>query len=357
MDRFALIGGLGVMFAPSAHHLRDHQQMRIVRVLDRGHAGAWREQARSGWRAYGADLVSDYPALLAQDCDGVIICAGKNGGDLEIIQHVIQHWQAIGQKHGVIVHCSTVSSAFVLACSAACTVLGYDYVNYPLTGGALGAKEGRLCIFASGSAAVFARQRTWLACLGTPHYYGVGVNLAAQVKLMNQVMVFSGLQGMSTAVMLRRRCQGLAQDREHELAFFDALSQGAGGTRQWALVLRHALERDDWAHGFRLSHAYADLLYVVQWMLTVSDIKALYLPYLFLALVLIYCHKHLPGGPLATQALVLLNQEQHGRDLDQWLDTLLALPTPAEQLRYCESLLSQQDQREVGLFIDQVVCA
>jgi 3-hydroxyisobutyrate dehydrogenase-like beta-hydroxyacid dehydrogenase len=349
MDQFALIGGLGVMLSPSAQHLQQATTMRVATVLDRGRASSARDAARQAWRDYGASLVTDYVSLL-EGCAHVLVCAGKNGGDLAIIKNIVQHWQDRGQNEGVIIHCSTLTPAFVVAAFGYCQQFGYDYVNYPLTGGAKGAIQAKMLIMASGSESVFRAHESWLCCLGVPTYYGKEVALAAKIKLMSHAMVFSGLHGVSVASLLYQEV-GLSSERSDQVAFFDTLNQGAGGTRQWDLVLRQALAHEDWQTGFRIDHACADLLYLLQWMIESKVPEAFCLPYFPVALLLIYCQIHFAEDNFATQAVIRLGDLKHRQVLDAWIDSLQEYKTSASCLGYCVGLLPDAYVLQIGLDI------
>ena len=68
-------------------------------------------------------------------------------------------------------HMSTVSAGFTVAAHAFCTQLGIGYVNYPLTGGPLGAQLGGghpngMLIQASGDQGLYERLEPTLKVLG-----------------------------------------------------------------------------------------------------------------------------------------------------------------------------------------------
>ncbi|MCG8428963.1 MAG: hypothetical protein MI754_16530, partial [Chromatiales bacterium] len=86
MLKLAYVGGLGMMAGPSAKHLTPHDVARVVRVHDRGAAGAQRDSFRADWDKHGAVRVASFDELVGEgDLDGVVVCAGKNGDDLKVI--------------------------------------------------------------------------------------------------------------------------------------------------------------------------------------------------------------------------------------------------------------------------------
>ena len=87
--------------------------------------------------------MSTFDALIGDGkLDGVVVCAGKNGDDVRIIAELARLLQARCDTPPFIMHMSTVSAGFTVAAHAFCTQLGIGYVNYPLTGGPLGAQLG-----------------------------------------------------------------------------------------------------------------------------------------------------------------------------------------------------------------------
>jgi 3-hydroxyisobutyrate dehydrogenase len=104
-------------------------------------------------------------------------------------------------------HMSTVSAGFTVAAHAFCTQLGIGYVNYPLTGGPLGAQLGGghpngMLILASGDQGLYERLEPTLKVLGRPKYFGPSVSAGAETKLIGQHLVFDA----APASALGQRC-------------------------------------------------------------------------------------------------------------------------------------------------------
>ena len=103
-------------------------------------------------------------------------------------------------------HLSTVSAGFAQAAYDLLSAEGIDYVNYPLTGGPLGAQNANMLILASGSESIYSRLEPTLQTIGTPKYFGPSVTAGAEVKLIGQLMVFNGLVGICSAAALKSEC-------------------------------------------------------------------------------------------------------------------------------------------------------
>ena len=105
------------------------------------------------------------------DYDGVVICAGKNGDDCDIFRSLVPHMQRNKKGQPFILHLSTVSAGFAQAAYDFLSAGGIDYVNYPLTGGPLGAENANMLILASGDESIYARLEPMLQTIGNPRYF------------------------------------------------------------------------------------------------------------------------------------------------------------------------------------------
>src|SRR5262249_48435310 len=143
MLKLAYVGGLGLMAGPAGTHLKAGGPAQVLRVHDRGTPGAQKDTFRTAWKAHGAELVGTFDAVVGDgNLDGVVVCVGKNGDDVQLIAELARLLQARCKTSPFIMHMSTVSAGFTVAAHAFCTRLGVGYVNYPLTGGPLGAQLG-----------------------------------------------------------------------------------------------------------------------------------------------------------------------------------------------------------------------
>lgn len=254
------------MSSPMARHWKKDGPVKAVRVHDRGKADERRQRCRADWLSHGAELVSSFEGLVGEgDLDGVFICCGKNGDDLSVISTIAKLLSASSRDNIFICHMSTVSTEFARAAEVFCRGQGVAYVNYPLTGGPIGAELGKLLILASGPRSLFERLKPALNCLGTPKYFGEDIAAGAEVKLIGHLMVFNGLVGICSAAALHAECfnRGLIGGKE-QAEFFDFLNAGAGGTRQWDVILSAGIKEDRWDAPFFISYAVVDALYALE---------------------------------------------------------------------------------------------
>lgn len=257
--RLGVVGGLGTMASPMAMHWRLDAPVQVMRVHDRGAQSERHDTARRAWRNHGSTLVPTLEALVGDgDLDGVMVCCGKNGDDSALIGSLAR---LIGEER-FICHLSTVSARFADAAHDYCANQNVHYVNYPLTGGPLGAQQATMLILASGDTALFHHLQPALSRLGTPRYFGVSPIAGAEVKLIGQLMVFNSLLGLCSAVAVHAECfnNGIIGG-EAQAGFFDFLNTGAGGSRQWDVAVGSGIKHDLWDTGFSLRYAVVDALY------------------------------------------------------------------------------------------------
>lgn len=331
------IGALGLMLSPSARHLKPHGPAQFIRVHDRGTQDPRRNACREAWQAHGARIVPDFESLVGDgQFDGVVICAGKNGDDVQIIRSLVPLLEA-GTGRPFILHLSTVSSGFVQAAYDFLIPRGLAYANYPLTGGPAGADSASMLILASGARALYDRLEPTLKTIGNPRYFGESVTAGADVKLIGQLMVFNGLMGITSAAALKAACfqEGLVGDEQ--AAFFDFLNNGAGGTRQWDVALSKAVRDGVWDQGFMIHHAVVDAIYAAQLCLERGLPAFTIFPVLFVALSFTYLLRKYEGTPLATHAIV--REMLQAEAVEDFVEQNLSFPDVTATLNNCVDAL------------------
>lgn len=347
------IGGLGLMLNPSAKHLTAEGPARFLRMHDRGTADARRDACRRSWQAHGARLVGDFESLVGEDdYDGVVVCAGKNGDDRYIFRELLPLMTSKGPAGKFILHLSTVSAGFTRAAYEYCRGKGVDYVNYPLTGGPLGAESATMLILASGDASVYAKLEPLLQTIGTPRYLGSGVSAGAQVKLIGQLMVFNGLVGICSAAALKSACFQETLSGIGQADFFDFLNGGAGGTRQWDVAASKGVRDNIWNQGFMIHHAVVDAIYAAKLCCEIGLPAFTVIPMAAVALAFAYLLDKYPGAPLATHAIMREMIQHNAAGLDAFINRRLNYNDVDASIQSSIEVLPQQVKDSVMLDID-----
>jgi len=348
------IGGMGLMLSPSAKHLKPEGAAQFLRVHDRGTRDDRRDMCRQAWQDHGAVLVDDYQSLAGDgDFDGVVICAGKNGDDCDIFRSLVPLMQQNNQDRPFVLHLSTVSAGFAEAAHGFLNAAGIDYVNYPLTGGPLGAENANMLILASGDQSIYQRLEPMLQTIGNPRYFGASVTAGAEVKLIGQLMVFNGLVGICSAAALKSECFQEDLSGAAQAEFFDFLNGGAGGTRQWDVAISKGVRDNIWDQGFMIHHAVVDAIYAAKLCRERGLPAMAVIPMTSIALTFAYLLKKYEGAPLATHAIVREMIQKNSAGLDDFLNRNLSYTDVDASITNCIAVLPPRVQASVLLDINQ----
>lgn len=361
MLKLAYVGGLGLMAGPAGTHLTADGPAQVLRVHDRGTPGAQKETFRAAWRNHGAALVPTFDATIGDGkLDGVVVCCGKNGDDVSIIAELTRLLQARCAARPFILHMSTVSAGFTAAALAFCQQHGVDYVNYPLTGGPLGAQLGGghpngMLILASGDQALYARLEPTLQVLGRPKNFGASVSAGAETKLIGQHLVFDGCTGICTGAALYAECfangtMGGPQQGE----YFDFLNGGAGGTRQWDVALSRGVKDNDWSSGFNVRHAVVDAIYAAKLAQEKGLPRFSIQPMLNITLAFAFVLRKHPNVATATHSIARELVASAARELDAFMDEHGVYASSVDTcLNNCIGALPSEVQKTVLLDVSE----
>ena len=212
-----------------------------VRVFNRSP-----EKARA-IAADGATLAAD-PAQAAAGAAIVFIMV-PDTPDVEAAVAKLEPALAAGQ---IVIDMSTIAPAAERAIAARLKARGVDYLDAPVSGGDVGARDGTLTIMAGGDAGAFAHARPILELLGH-RVTLMGPSGAGQLtKLCNQVAVAVTLEAAAEALCLAN-AGGLDPERVIEAI-------GAGAAASWQLkALGPKIIARDWTPGFFIKLVRKDL--------------------------------------------------------------------------------------------------
>jgi 3-hydroxyisobutyrate dehydrogenase len=194
----------------------------------------------------------------------------------------------------VVVDMSTIRPDATRRFAARAAEHGVGWLDAPVSGGDVGAKNATLTIMVGGEAAHFARARPVFEALGKRITHLGPVGSGQTVKACNQVLCAVNLLGVCEALALAQS-QDLALD-----ALLHPLAPGAGGS--WALDnLGPKIAHDDFAPGFMVDLLLKDLGIVAD----AARGESLPLPAASLAEQLFRATQALGHGRLGTHALAL----------------------------------------------------
>jgi 3-hydroxyisobutyrate dehydrogenase len=236
--------GTGIMGAPMVRRLL--RAGHRVRVFNRTP-----EKARV-LVADGATFAADVPAAVI-DAEMIFIMV-PDTPDVEATAARIETSLKSGQ---LVIDMSTIAPHTERTIAARFKSLGVDYLDAPVSGGDVGAREGTLTIMVGGEEAAYERARPNFEHLGKRTTY-MGPSGAGQMtKLANQIAVAITLEAASEAVKFAQ-AGGLDPTR-----VLEAIGAGAAGS--WQLSnLGPKIIAGDFRPGFFIKLIRKDLRLVTE---------------------------------------------------------------------------------------------
>ncbi len=236
--------GTGIMGAPMARRLirGGHR----VRVFNRSP-----EKARV-MAADGAIVAADAAACVA-GAEVVFVMVTDTPDVVATIAKIEPALKA-GQ---LLIDMSTISPAAERGIAARLKQAGVDYLDAPVSGGDVGAREGALAIMVGGDAAAFERARPLFELLGKRITHMGAPGAGQLTKLANQIAVALALEAAAEAIKFAR-AGGLDAARVVEAI-------GAGAAGSWQLSnLGPKIIAGDYRPGFFVKLIRKDLRLVAE---------------------------------------------------------------------------------------------
>jgi 2-hydroxy-3-oxopropionate reductase len=159
----------------------------------------------------------------------------------------------VGARPGsLVIDMSTISPVVTRALAATAAERHVGYVDAPVSGGDVGAREGTLSIMAGGSEEDFERARPLLQALGKTIVHVGPVGAGQVVKACNQVVVALTIEAVGEALVLGSKA-GV-----DPATIIQVLSGGLAANRVMEVRGRNFLEHD-FEPGFRIDLHHKDL--------------------------------------------------------------------------------------------------
>lgn len=234
--------GMGIMGAAMASHLASAGHSLRVWNRSAGKTGALEALGATACADLGEAVSSSSLIFtcLGDEKDVESVLLGANG--------VLEHLPA----GSVVVDFSTIGPETARRLAERFQAAGSCFLDAPVTGGDVGARNGTLTIMVGGDAIAFERVRPYLSLMGKTLVHCGASGSGQALKLCNQVLCSVNLVALSEAMTLARR---LGLD---ESLVVEALGNGAGGS--WALSnLGPRILKRDFAPGFSIRHMLKDL--------------------------------------------------------------------------------------------------
>ena len=235
--------GLGVMGSPIAGHISKAGYGVTVfnRTIEK--SKLWHEE-------HGGKVALS-PSELAEGCDMVFVCVGHDQDVEEIIQGRNGVLESM-EPGGIIVDHTTTSSVLAKNMAVSSLKKGIFFIDAPVSGGEIGAKEGSLTIMAGGDEEAFNSSLQVLN-LYSKYSKRMGDSGSGQLtKMVNQICIAGLIQALAEGMHFSEKA-GL-----NTKEVIEVISRGAA--QSWQMDNRwETMLADYYEHGFAVDWMRKDL--------------------------------------------------------------------------------------------------
>ena len=199
---------------------------------------------------------ADTPADAA---DGTTFCCSivSLPSDVEQVHLGEQGTLQAPDQPKILIDFTTSSPGMAERLAEQAAAQGAMALDAPVSGGDVGAREGRLSIMVGGPEAAFRSAQPLFEQMGTTIVHHGDPGAGQRAKLINQILVAGGMLGLAEAMAF---CQQSGLDYDRVL---QSVSAGAAGS--WAVDnLAPRVAREDFAPGFFVAHLKKDLGLVLE---------------------------------------------------------------------------------------------
>ena len=243
-DRVGFVG-LGVMGKPMARNLLAAGHELVVFSRTRASVDEVAESAPTQPTAAAS------AREVAEQADVVILMLPDSPQVREVLDG--DDGLLAGAREGsLVIDMSTISPVVTREIAAECAERGIGWVDAPVSGGDVGAREATLSIMAGGSDEDFARAKPLFEALGKTIVHVGPVGSGQVVKACNQVVVALTIEAVSEALVLGSKA-GV-----DPATIIEVLSGGLAANKVMEVRGRNFLEHD-FTPGFRIDLHHKDL--------------------------------------------------------------------------------------------------
>ena len=144
---------------------------------------------------------------------------------------------------GVVLGCTTVAQEAARAIGRRVTAAGRLYLDAPVSGGAVGARNGSMTVMGSGPDAAFERAGPVLSAIADKVWrLSAEPGVGSTVKMVNQL-----LAGVHIAAAAEAMALGIRAGAEPQ-TLFEVICSSAGNSWMWQNRVPHILAGDDTPH-------------------------------------------------------------------------------------------------------------
>ncbi|MCL4344290.1 MAG: NAD(P)-dependent oxidoreductase [Nitrososphaerota archaeon] len=198
-------------------------------------------------------MVSDSPEGVARNSDITIIMV-TDAPDVEDVLFGKEGWIHGAKEGKIVVDMGTNSPKYAEEFAGRLSSSGVEFLDAPVTGGDVGAKQGTLTIMVGGKPDVFNSAKPVFEAMGKTIIYAGPSGYGQKMKLVNQIAI-----GLETVAMVEAmelaKAAGLDIDQVYRLL-------STGGARSFTIEsYMPRLMKGDIEPGFKAAHLRKDLKY------------------------------------------------------------------------------------------------
>jgi putative dehydrogenase len=214
--------------------------------------GAALNLCRAGHEVVGCERRVEAWTELTEAGGRAVATPGELGACQAVIVFVVNQAQAEAVLFGetgcldaltsdaVVLCCTTVAPAAARTMGERVAATGRAYLDAPVSGGAVGARAGKMTVMAAGSAAAFGAAGPVLdAIAGKVWRLGDAPGIGSTVKMVNQL-----LAGVHIATAAEALALGIRAGADPQ-TLYDVISESAGSSWMWQNRVPHILAGDD----------------------------------------------------------------------------------------------------------------
>ncbi|WP_081505036.1 NAD(P)-dependent oxidoreductase [Paenibacillus senegalensis] len=228
------------------------------RLMEAGHSlhVYSRTKAKTDELVAAGALYHADPASLAPFCEVIITMVGYPHDVKEVYlgeQGLVHH----AKPGTVLVDMTTSSPALAKRIYEEARSRGLAALDAPVSGGDIGAREGRLSIMVGGDRSVFDNVQDVFKAMGSQIVYQGEAGAGQHTKMCNQIAIASNMMGVCEAIVYADKA-GLQPE-----IVLQSISSGAAGS--WSLnQLAPRMLKGDFAPGFYVKHFIKDMAIALQ---------------------------------------------------------------------------------------------
>lgn len=238
-------------------------------------------------------IAVDNPAAIAKQAKIIFTIVG-HPSDVEEVYFGEQGLLAEATEGTIFVDMTTTKPSLAKQIAVAAKKKGCYSIDAPVSGGDVGAREGKLSIMAGGDEKIFTQLSPFFDKMGKSYVLQGEAGAGQHTKMCNQIVIAGTMIGVSEALVYARRA-GLDGQ-----ALVSTIAKGAAGC--WTLDnLAPRVLKEDFNPGFMIDHFVKDMGIALE----ESRNMGLALPGLALVQQLYIALQGTGDGEKGTQALVL----------------------------------------------------